>query len=489
MRHRRPAARRALLLGLVVALAVVVTAAPAAAATHPHAEQRLVQKMNAERGARGLGALAVDARLTEIARDWTPRMIADGQLSHRPGADLTRLAPSGWTRLGENVGRTVKSGAGEAELVDRLHDAFMASPGHRDNILGDYRYVGVGIQRSGDGGMWVTVNFMQAPASAHTPLPPEPTAGPQVAEAVRVSRRVFAAAGAGGRQASFAVVGRAEVFADVLGGAALAGDRAPILFTPGPTAANRDPALHPTTRAEIDRVLGARGKVYLLGGTGAVSDRTARELAAAGYTVRRLAGASRVETSVKVADETLRVHGASGRLLLARADQWPDAVTGGAYAAATGTPLLLTTQSKLHPAVAAFLSRHGGTPRFALGGTAALSDGVVRAARAERVAGADRSATAVAIAERLWQRTRASDGDRYATTPGHGDQAWAFALAQAPWTAVNDAPQLLVGNSVPPAVAGYLGRLGYGGAVTGEVMASSAVPGAVLSDFERYLGR
>jgi hypothetical protein len=476
-----------MLVALGAGLVLATLAGGAVAGVHPQAEQRLVDAMNAERNARGLAPMAADAVLTGIARDWTPRMIAHGSLKHRPMSDLAELAPGTWQRLGENVGFTLKWEASENELVDRLHAAFMASQGHRDNVLGDFNFVGVGVERSPDGGMWVTVNFMKAPASAHTPLPP--STGPQITEAVRVSKGVFAAKGAPGRQAAFVVVGRADVFADVLGGASLAADKGPILYTDGPAGSGDGPGLHTATSGEVDRLLGGSGRVYLLGGTNAVPKDVERELAAAGYSVRRLAGPSRVETSVLVAEETLRVHGSRDEVLIARADQWPDAVTGGAYAAATSTPLLLTNSGSLHPAVAGFLQRHTPARRWALGGTAALANGVVSAAKATRISGAERAATAVAIAERLWGRDQATKGDHYATAPSHGDDAWAFALAQAPWAAAHGAPQLLVGSSVPPAVTAYLQRLGYGGPVTGVVFAATAVPSGVVGDFNRLLGR
>ncbi|MCZ6630362.1 MAG: hypothetical protein O7D28_03330, partial [Actinobacteria bacterium] len=44
--------------------------------------------------------------------------------------------------------------------VDSLHKAFMASAGHKANILGDYNYAGIGTASS-DGVLYVTVVFMK----------------------------------------------------------------------------------------------------------------------------------------------------------------------------------------------------------------------------------------------------------------------------------------------------------------------------------------
>jgi uncharacterized protein YkwD len=459
-----PAATRRLLVGFLLTVAALIGLAGAAsAATHADAEESFAAKINEVRAAAGLAPLAVDVQLTQVARAWSGVMAGEDTLYHNP--HFAEQVTSDWTRVGENVGTSIKTGAGTAELVARLHDAFVASPPHHANILGDYSQVGVGVVVTDAGKMWVTVNFAKATVPAYGALD----------EAVRVSQRVFADAAA-----DYVVLGRAEVFADSLGGAGLAGDDAPVLFTPGPSPIDPDPVLHPRVRGEIDRVLGGGATVYLLGGPSAVSPAVADELAADGYDVRRLAGASRVETSVAVAREIVARHGASGEVLLARADDWADAVTGGAYAAYAGSPVVLTGRDALHPATAAFLAELNASRRWALGGRAALADEVVAAAGATRVAGADRSATAVAIAEQLWHRTVAARGDTFVFTPGWSADGWGYALAYAPWSATEHGPALLVGEDLPPAVAAYLDGLGYGSVVPGAAETASSVPAPVV---------
>jgi hypothetical protein len=470
---------RAGMLTLAGGAFLVLAATIATAATWASAEDAFVQKINAERQANGLAPVSVDVQLTRVARDWSARMAAENHLYHNPG--LATAVAGDWQRLGENVGTSTKTGATIDELVDRLHIAFMDSPGHRANVLGDFNYAGVGVSMVMADKMWVTVNFMKAPAVDN--------GGGQVGEAARVSANVFPDAGtAGGGTAQYVVVGRAEVFADALGGSALAGQHAPVLFTPGPRAIDPEPVLHPRTRAEIDRVLGRRGTVYLLGGTSAVSPRVERELADDGYSVRRLAGPSRVETSVRIAREVVARRGNTGEVIIARADHWADAVTGGAYAAHTGSPVVLTPSSDLHPAAGDFLASHKPERRWALGGAAVLSDRVLARAGAVRVAGGDRTATAVAVAEQLWGRTTAQPGDLFVSTPGFTPSGWAYALAYAPWSATYRGPQLLVSDEVPHSVRDYLRRLGYGGTVSGAVDAASVVPAPVVNELRELVG-
>jgi hypothetical protein len=206
-------------------------------------------------------------------------------------------------------------------------------------------------------------------------------------------------------EARHAVIARDDDFADALAGSALGWGIGPLLFT------QRTGPLAGPTRAELQRVLPHGSTVYLLGGTAALPDTLDDELRALGYQPRRLFGQTREGTAAAVADEVIRL----GQLrvsavLLARANEWPDAVTGGSIAAWYGTPVLLTPTGFLHPATAEMLSRLRPQVLYALGGTAALSEAVVAAAGDAagvppelrvRLAGPTRDGTAVAIADEL----------------------------------------------------------------------------------------
>ena len=113
-------------------------------------ERAFARKINAERDEDGVDGLKLDRELSKAARKHTREMAEKDELYHTPDMKLvTRV--TNWTVLGENVG--------VGSTVESLHDAFMASPGHRDNILWDtYRHVGIGVKTT-DGKMWVTVIF------------------------------------------------------------------------------------------------------------------------------------------------------------------------------------------------------------------------------------------------------------------------------------------------------------------------------------------
>ena len=113
-------------------------------------ERSFVQKMNGARDRAGVPNMRLDKQLTKVARVHTRAMVRDNRLFHTPSKKMSRRVTH-WNILGENVG--------VGGTVNSLHQAFMNSPAHRDNVLfGQYRHVGVGVKVKGDR-MWVTVVF------------------------------------------------------------------------------------------------------------------------------------------------------------------------------------------------------------------------------------------------------------------------------------------------------------------------------------------
>lgn len=110
----------------------------------------------------------MDGGLQSYARAHTEDMMAAGAIFHSTSAELQSAAGSGWTKLGENVGR--------GGTVESLHSAFMASPGHAANILGDYNYVGIGTGNK-DGYLYVTVVFMKKGGTSSAPTTTAPVSG------------------------------------------------------------------------------------------------------------------------------------------------------------------------------------------------------------------------------------------------------------------------------------------------------------------------
>jgi hypothetical protein len=259
--------------------------------------------------------------------------------------------------------------------------------------------------------------------------------------AISVSKRRFQP-----RAASHVVLARHDVFADALAGAALT-RKGPLLFT----ARTVMPEL---TAAELQRVLPPGGTVYLLGGAKAVDPAVERAVTRSGFRVKRLHGADRYATAVAVGDEVRRLNPGVTTVALARARgrtatdtaAWADSVTGGAWAARAGVPVLITDSKALHPTVASALGRWKPQRTVLFGGEHALSRAVERAVpRPRRVFGADRAATAAAIGAQLWTEPRG-----FVFSNGYREDGWAFGLAAAGLAADMRAPLLIVNRDVVP---------------------------------------
>ncbi len=111
--------------------------------TQAEAEERMLVLVNKDRANHGLAALALDPRLTGIARLHSDEMLETGNVAHvspRTGSAGDRVKAGGVRTavILENVARAY--GVAEAEL------GLMNSPGHRANLLStDVNHVGIGI--------------------------------------------------------------------------------------------------------------------------------------------------------------------------------------------------------------------------------------------------------------------------------------------------------------------------------------------------------
>ncbi len=111
----------------------------------------LLRATNQSRARFDLPPLRLNLELSEIAQRHSMAMARAGSLFHTPDVGIY-LRAIDWRTWGENVGYTPGD-------VGSVHDAFMASPSHRVNILnGAFRRVAIGAVRV-DGTLWVTVFF------------------------------------------------------------------------------------------------------------------------------------------------------------------------------------------------------------------------------------------------------------------------------------------------------------------------------------------
>ena len=243
--------------------------------------------------------------------------------------------------------------------------------------------------------------------------------------------------------ASHAVIGRDDVFVDNLAATALVGRFGTLLLTTG----GADAQPRQEMLEELQRALGpgrcevgGAPQVYLAGGDAAVSTAVEQAVAELGYCMRRLDGATRIDTAVAVADA---VGDQSDTVVLVRDDDWADSAAIGSWAALTNSRILITPTDALDARTADALRRHAPTEILLLGGEAALSSAVEQAAAeiapVRRIAGPARDATAVAIAEEVWGDDA---GDGVAAGNGYAGTSWAYLFAAAPLAGEQSRPIL-----------------------------------------------
>ena len=191
------------------------------------------------------------------------------------------------------------------------------------------------------------------------------------------------------------VLARGDVAADALVGAPLAAR------VHGPLLLTRPQALDPATRGEIDRVLGGPGThktVYILGGEQAVSAGVENGLRSAGYTVVRYGGASRYETALRIA----ATFGPTSHVIVTTGRNFPDALSAGPLGAAEHAPIVLSDDTGLDPATAAFIKEH--TAVDPVGGQAQRAVAALKLTGKSvdgSLAGSDRYVTSADVARRV----------------------------------------------------------------------------------------
>lgn len=202
---------------------------------------------------------------------------------------------------------------------------------------------------------------------------------------------------AGWSQAPAVVLARGNDFPDALAGAVLANSsniKGPLLLTDSAS-------LSAGVLDEIKR-LGAQ-KVYILGGTGAVSATVEATLQSQNLTVERLSGVDRYQTAAEIAKKAVPQ---ASQAYLASGNSFADALSISSYAANQGIPLLLTGQKTLPQTTLDTLKTLGVTSVTLIGGEGVIDPSVQSALQAQnisvtRMAGADRYATNLTVMNTL----------------------------------------------------------------------------------------
>ena len=202
-------------------------------------------------------------------------------------------------------------------------------------------------------------------------------------------------------------------------------------------------------------------------------------------------GDDRIGTSIEVAGVHFEA-GSAPTIIIARNDEYADALTGAPLARLLNAPILLTSPELLDPRVADFIQELGSTEAFILGGTEAISEAVEEALGTDagittitRIGGVNRFETSGDIARYLDDNlpaARSHDGEQhvYLAEGQNPDpfRGWPDALSVSGLAAEELHPILLLQqDSIPAETTAALDDIGAeaGTIVGGPVAVSRSV--------------
>ncbi|WP_051254738.1 cell wall-binding repeat-containing protein [Halobacillus kuroshimensis] len=199
----------------------------------------------------------------------------------------------------------------------------------------------------------------------------------------------------------------------------------------------------------------------------------------------RLKGATRIETAVEISKEGWQ-DGAE-TVVLAKAFDFPDALSGAPLAYQNDAPVLLTRSGELTPAAKEEIERLGADKVIILGSTGAVSERVenqlndMNLSSVERIGGSDRYETAALIAESL-----NSDSGEAVIATGRN---YPDALAAAPYAARQGVPILLTRpESVPEVTLKALTNTATAHVIGGTGVISEEAASQLPAEVERIAG-
>ncbi|GAA2230955.1 hypothetical protein GCM10009851_14700 [Herbiconiux moechotypicola] len=258
--------------------------------------------------------------------------------------------------------------------------------------------------------------------------------GDRYSTSAAVSKSAFPDSGAGAKTVWIA---SGENFPDALSaGPAAAKQEAPLLLT-------ASGSLPDVVKAELQRL--HPSKIVLVGGTTSVSDVVRTQLENIAPT-QRLSGVDRYAASRAIADYAFGL-GAT-RAYVATGADFPDAISAGAAAAATKSPLILVNgkESSLDEVTRQSLAALKVSNVTVVGGPTSVSPGLElslsRSWKVQRVSGTDRYAASFAANARLY--------DSASTVFLAAGAGFPDALAGAALAARHKAPLFLVPSSCIP---------------------------------------
>lgn len=228
------------------------------------------------------------------------------------------------------------------------------------------------------------------------------------------------------------ILANAYNFPDAMAGTTFAySKKAPILLT-------AKDSIDDATMNEIARLKAKN--IYILGGSGVISDDILDNLKSNNYNVQRIFGSDRYKTAVEIGKYIK-----TDTVVIATGDNFPDALAIGPYAASHGYPILFTSKDSLNEDTKLALESLHTQKAIIVGGRGVVSQSVEEKIKGmnidvERLGGDNRYLTALEIIKKFTVGTTVK-GITIATGENFPD-----ALTGGPFAAQNGYPIFLTGS-------------------------------------------
>lgn len=261
----------------------------------------------------------------------------------------------------------------------------------------------------------------------------------RIATAIEVSKKYY-------KTADTVIIARSDMYPDSLTASPLAKAlKAPILLT-------QKDELDDRVMDEIAR-LGVKN-VIIVGGESSINSVVESLLYKydKDHEIERIAGKNRYETSAALATKLIEVAGNKNTAIIARGENFADALTAGAFASEKSYPILLVQKSSINPSIAKVIKGNKINKICIAGGLNSVSSKVQKQLPedTQRISGSDRYETAVKIAEKLFE------GKQAFVASG---EVFADALVVSPVAGGQSSPILLVSrNELPKSVKDYVAK-------------------------------
>lgn len=190
--------------------------------------------------------------------------------------------------------------------------------------------------------------------------------------------------------------------------------------------------------------------VYITSGPAVISSGIENQLKSIGVTyIKRLGGADRYETSVNIA----KALGTVGNIMVARGDEYADALSAAAIAAKEGMPILLSDKDNLPKSISDYISTQNINTSYVLGLQGALSDDVAnKLPHSKRLGGQSRYETNINIIKEFEDEI---DFSKVYVAAGENANL-VDALAGSPLVSSNSSAIILSNSILPDMSAEYL---------------------------------